>query len=183
MFGWFDKDKKKEEQKQLGYDPTNITVMDIRKGFLFDYDLKSWEVTAEYEYDWGDGEFTYEFKIESDDDVCYMSIEEDDEIEIVISKKLNLAKLNAPIAEKIKKDERPPKQVEIKGITFFRDSESTGFFQNIDEARWTPFISWDYMDEEEDYNLTIEQWDDDEFEASLGQYVEVREISNILPAS
>ena len=57
--------KKNQEEQQPHYDPTNIKVIDIRKGWLFDYDYKTWEVMEEFEYDWSDNIFTYEYKIQS----------------------------------------------------------------------------------------------------------------------
>ena len=75
-FGFF---KKKNKDKGPHYDPTNIKVTDIRKGFIFDYNQKSWEAVEEYEYDWGNNDFTYEFKIVSEDETAYLHIEEDDD--------------------------------------------------------------------------------------------------------
>ena len=48
--GLFDKFKKKKEPK---YDPSNIKVTDIAQGFVFEYNMSTWEVKNEYEYDWG----------------------------------------------------------------------------------------------------------------------------------
>ena len=48
--GLFDRFKKKEEPH---YDPSNLQIKDLRVGFMFDYDMKTWAIKEEYEYDWG----------------------------------------------------------------------------------------------------------------------------------
>ena len=50
--GFFDKFFNKKEEPS--YDSTNIRVQDLNVGFVFDYDMSTWEVQAAYEYDWGD---------------------------------------------------------------------------------------------------------------------------------
>jgi hypothetical protein len=179
-FGFFKK-KKKEEEEQLHYDPTNIGVMDIRKGWVFEYDLKTWEVTEEYEYDWGDNYFTYEFKIVSAEDTRFFSVEKDDEITCQVVKKINFGKLPEEVEKKLVEEGKPPRSIVVDGQTFFRESERPGYFRNIDSDNWDEFISWDYYDENEKFVLNIEQWGESEFEASLGVVEEERAFSNILP--
>ena len=70
--GIFDKLFKKDKPT---YDVTDLRVTDLKKKFIFDYDLSSWEVTAEYTYDWGDNYFSKEFKIQSDKETLYLSVE------------------------------------------------------------------------------------------------------------
>ena len=71
--GIFDIFKKKEPH----YDSTNIRVQDLDVGFVFEYDLSTWEVQAIYEYDWGDDFFTREFKVNNGSLTRYLAIEED----------------------------------------------------------------------------------------------------------
>ncbi len=177
-FGFFKK-KKKEE---LHYDPTNIRVTDVRKGFLLDYDFKTWEVVEEYEYDWGKNFFTHEFKLVCQDDSCFLSVVEGDELELYIVKKINIARLGATVEESIAKLKKPPRTLDYEGVTYLRSSEGPGHFRNIDDTEWYEFIAWDYYDETEEKVLTIEQWDEEEFEASAGIWVEEHAFSNILPA-
>ena len=55
------------KKKEKAYDPLNIKVTDLKKGFVFDYDLKTWEVQEVYQYDWGNNFFSYEYKIDCGD--------------------------------------------------------------------------------------------------------------------
>lgn len=176
-FGFFKKKKKKE----IHYDPTNIGVMDIRRGFLFDFDGKTWEATEEYEYDWGDDDFTYEFKVVSAEDTYFLNIEKDDEIECIFSQKVNFAQLDDEVEDAILEKERPPKKIHFKGTTYYRDEESPGHFRDIMSEGWKPFVSWTYYDDSEKSVLTIEQWGERDFEASVGIVVNPDHITNILP--
>lgn len=176
-FGFFKKKKKDEPH----YDPTNIKVTDIRKGFVFDYDFQTWEVTEEYEYDWGDNDFTYEFKVVSADDSLFLSVEEDDFVECTFMRKFNFNKLDEDIEESIINRGKPPRQIIHKGTVYYRSGEHRGYFRNIKDSKSDPFISWDYVDDTEKLVLTIEQWGDEEFEASEGIVIPEREITNILP--
>ena len=181
-FGFFKKKKKKEE---LGphYDPTNIGVMDIRKGFIFDFNGQSWEVEEEFEYDWGNNDFTYEFKVVSANETYFLYLEEDDEIECIFSQKIPFAKLDGSVESKILKKGRPPKTISYNGTEFYRDEESPGYFRKIGTESWSELISWTYYDEEEETVLTIEQWGERDFEASMGVVVNPNSITNILPVS
>lgn len=176
-FGFFKKKKKEEPH----YDPTNIGVMDIRRGFIFDFDGKTWEATEEYEYDWGENDFTYEFKVVSEDDTYFLYVEEDDEIECIFSQKIPFPQLGEDVAATILKKERPPKKISFRGTTYYRDEESPGHFRDIMTETWTPFISWTYYDDAEEQVITIEQWGERDFEASAGIVVDPSKISNILP--
>jgi hypothetical protein len=180
--GIFDRFKKEKEPE---YDVTNLSVHDFKKGFVFEYNLKSWIVKEEYQYDWGDNFFTYEFKIDSGDELLYLHFEDDDELEISISSKIKIRAIDEDLPEHIIKFQEAPKKINYQGETYLLDGESPGFFHNNDhgEDAWDELISWNYFNEAEDKVITIEQWGDKEFEASCGLVVKEYEISNILPHS
>jgi len=169
------------KKKKPEYDATNMRITDLRVGAVVDYDLKNWEVTREYRYDWGDEFFTREIQLKSADEVCYLHMEEDDELELVFSRKVNVHALLDDFPGYMSKNQQPPSRLEYKGRTYYRQSENPGYFQETGGKKWQEFISWDYRDESEKWVLSIEQWDDDEFEASAGQVVAEYEFSNLLP--
>ena len=180
--GLFDKFKKKQEPH---YDPNNIKIEDLRVGFMFDYDLNTWQIKEEYEYDWGDNYFTREYKIEAADDVAYLHIDYSDEGSMTLSKKLKVRALGEDLPEEIVENKRPPKKIEDKGTTYYLDKESPGYFSDDpeDDESWVEFISWDYYDSEEKLVACVEQWGTREFEASYGKVVNDFEITNILPGT
>lgn len=164
------------------YDSTNIQVKDLDVGFVFEYDLSTWEVQAIYEYDWGDEYFTREFKISNGTIVRYLSIEDDDELEITISQKIKIRALDENLTETLHLNQKPPKKITFQDITYYLESEAPGYFHDISKGEsWEEFRSWNFEDGEGDHILCIEQWDEKEFEASIGKSVKEFEISNILP--
>ncbi len=178
--GIFDIFKKKEPH----YDSTNIRVQDLDVGFVFEYDLSTWEVQAIYEYDWGENYFTREFKVSNGSLTRYLAIEEDDELEISLTKKIKVRALDENLPEVLMNQQQPPKKIIHEGVTYLLESEAPGYFHDIAKGdQWEEFRSWDFEDEEGQKILTIEQWDEKEFEASIGIVIKEFEISNILPAS
>lgn len=180
----FFKRKKKKEDERPDYDVTNLKVTDLRVGFTFDYDFKTWVVKEEYEYDWGDYEFTYEYRILSEDEEMFLSVEDDDGLVLTLSSRIKAARLDPEIFDRIEDKGKPPRKIHHEGTAFFRESESPGFYR--DTAKQTreqsaEFVAWEYYDESETQILTIEQWDEDDFEVSIGKVIQEDEISNLLP--
>ena len=180
--GIFDVFKKKDKKPE--YDPTNISVLDLQKGFVFEYDLKTWVVKAAYDYDWGNNFFSREYKIDNGEQQFFLSVENDDELSLSISKKIKIRLLDENIPEYISKNEKPPATLIYKNKKYYLDEENPGYFKDVENKtdNWAELISWTYYDEEDENIITIEQWGDDEFDASAGKVIKEFEISNILPA-
>lgn len=174
----------KKNKKEADYDPLNMKVTDLKTGFLFDYDLKSWEVVESYKYDWGDNFFSKEFKVRSSKEERFLHVETDDELSLVLYQKIKVRAIDEDLPEYIQEHEYPPKSIEYNGIKFLKEGENPGYFRNLDkpESQWTELISWDYSDERGEYALSIEQWGLREFEAAYGPVIKPFEISNIVPA-
>jgi len=178
--GIFDFLKKKEERH---YDPTNITVRDLGKGYILDYGIDTWTVTAMYEYDWGDNHFTREFIIKNGSEEKFLHIEDDGGLIVTVSEKVKYRKLGETVCNYIESNQKPPKKITFEGVTYYLDEKSPGFSKEIDAEKWDELISYNYLDEEEEKILSIEQYDDDEFEVSKGIIVDELSISNILPVA
>ncbi|RUT78059.1 DUF4178 domain-containing protein [Ancylomarina longa] len=170
------------KRKQPKYDSTNIRVTDLDVGFVFEYDLETWEVQAAYEYDWGDNYFTSEFKINNGSKTLFLSVEEDDEIILSLSEKIKVRALGDDVVEKLMKVQKPPTTILFKDKKYLLEKEAPGYFNDGERGdNWVEFISWDFEEASGDNILCIEQWDEKEFEASAGKIIKEFEISNILP--
>ena len=180
--GLFDRFKKKSEPL---YDSTDIRIKDLDVGFVFDYDLSNWEVQQAYEYDWGDNYFSDEYKISDGDKTLYLSVEDDDELTLSVSKKLKIKALGTAVLEQLMGSQKPPTSFEYEGERYVMEEESPGFFHDLANGKddWEELISWTFTNENGEKLITIEQWDEKEFEASVGKYIKEFEISNILPAT
>lgn len=177
--GIFDFFKKKE--KEPHYDPTNITVRDLGKEYIFEYNTENWTVIAVFEYDWGDKYYTREFVIKNGDQEKFLHVEDDGGLKVTLSEKIKLRKLNEEVCNYIDEHQKPPKKISHNGITYFLDETSPGFIKEIDLENWTELVSYDYLDEDEEKILCIEQYGETTFEVSVGIVIPEYSISNILP--
>ncbi|MGR3173850.1 MAG: DUF4178 domain-containing protein [Candidatus Scalindua sp.] len=176
MFG---KKKKKEE-----FDPLQDLVLSkLKVGYILDYDMKTWEVTEYNKYDWDDGEYSYEWELTSGNEVVYLELEDDDEPEWVMTKKISFKSLGRGLHKHIRDNDDPPNEIEYEGVTYCLDEGGGGYFCKGGGEQKIEFLYWDYYDKSEEKTLTIEQWGEDKFEASVGNYVEEYQFTNILPGS
>lgn len=183
-FNFFKKKIKNPEDDKPHYDPLNIKITDLRKGFVFEYDLEQWLVEGEYHYDWGNEHISQEFKVTNGTETYYMSVDKEDDLEIGLFEKLKLSAFDVDISGEIIKNHQPPFKLNYEGIAFTREGETPGYFKDGESGgSWEEMIAWNYYDQSEEYAITIEQWGERKFEASFGKIIKEHEISNILPAS
>jgi len=179
--GIFDIFKKKKEEPS--YDPNNITVLDLDFDFILEYDLKSWKVEEVYEYDWGNNNFTKEYKINSGDDVAYLHVADDNGIKITLTKEIKIRKLDEDLVDTIVKTEKALSKLHWEGDKYFLDSDTAGYFRDCgkDTNDWEELISFEYYTDDESKIISITQWDERNFDAFAGVTVKEFEISNIIP--
>ncbi len=172
--------KQKEFDDVLYIKPTELNV-----GYIFEYDLKSWKVQESYSYDWGDNFFSFEHKITDGQNTFYLSVEDDDELELILFDKIKFSALKEDFRDGIRSDNGPLNKLTVDNETFFFEEESPGYYKgnrDDEDDEWTELISWTYYNENGDKCLSIEQWDENSFELSLGKVLKAHEISNIIPA-
>ncbi|MEX6627373.1 DUF4178 domain-containing protein [Tenacibaculum salmonis] len=179
--GIFDFLKKKEPERH--FDPTNITIRDLGKGYIFEYAIETWTVTALFEYDWGDDYFTREFVIKNGTTEKFLHLEDDGGLVVTLSEKIKLRKLGETVCDYIDENQKPPKKIDFEGTRYFLDEKSPGFCKEIDNSEWEELISYDYLDEDEEKTLCIEQYGEEEFEVTKGIIISELAISNILPVA
>ncbi|SOS47314.1 conserved hypothetical protein [Tenacibaculum dicentrarchi] len=173
--------KKKETERH--FDPTNITIRDLGKGYIFEYAIETWTVTALFEYDWGDNYFTREFVIKNGTTEKFLHLEDDGGLVVTLSEKIKLRKLGETVCDYIDENQKPPKKIDFEGTRYFLDKKSPGFCKELDASEWEELISYDYLDEDEQKTLCIEQYGEDEFEVTKGIIISELAVSNILPVA
>lgn len=173
--------RKKEAEPEL-IDPLDITLDSIKVGYVLDYDLKTWRVSAQHHYDY-DGDRIDEWELTCADEVVYLECEKDDGITYTLTRKISLTKIDADVRSHINEHEDPPEEVNYNGTTYYADSSSVGRYYKNGKGAGEEFIVWDYFDDSEKLTLSIEQWRDDQFDASAGEMVEDYQFTNILPGS
>ena len=80
---------------------------------------------------------------------------------VTISEKVKIRKLSDEVCDYIDTHEKPPKKITLEGTTYYLDEKSPGYCKEIDAENWEELISYDYLDEEEEKVLSIEQFGDE----------------------
>ncbi|NOX36004.1 MAG: DUF4178 domain-containing protein [Calditrichaeota bacterium] len=178
LFDFFKKKDKKE------FDPLrDLTLEKLQVGYLVDYDMKTWEVTAHHRYDFGEGYTAEEWELTAGREKIYLEKSEDDDVEWTVSRKIPLGAIQEDVRSYIIEHDDPPHQITYKGKTYYLDESGAGYFYEDGKEPPIGFVYWDFIDEEDEHFVTIEQWGETEFEAAFGYYVEPYQFSNILPRS
>ena len=160
---------------------TDVPLSKLKAGYFLDYDMKSWSVEASNRYDWGSGDLTYEWQLTSHDETIYLEREPDDEDSWSVSKKIPIGELGPGVREHIIEQDDPPDQIVFGGTTYHLDEMGGGHFYQGGKGPGRELLKWDYADESGAKYLTIEQWGEQDFEASVGHPVQEYQFENILP--
>ena len=174
---WFKKSGSK------GPDPIHLKLSRMEEGYVVDYDMKSWQVTAHHQYDWGEGDVTQEWQLRSADDVVYLELESDDEDDWSLNRKIPFNNLGSGIKDHIKSKGDPPDTIVFEGVTYYMEETAGGHFLKDGRPPGRPLLRWSYEDDAGKRYLGIEQWEEDEFEASAGHPVQEYQFTNILPGA
>jgi hypothetical protein len=177
--GWKDlfSGKQTEEPDPL----KDLVLSKLKTGYMLDFDLKTWQVTNYFTYDFGDGYKTQEWELTSGREKWYLERAEDDEVEWTLCKKIPIGSIENSVHKQIIETDDPPDQISCDGQTYYLDESGAGHMYEKGHPPAKEFIYWDFIDKKDENYITIEQWDETEFEAVSGYYVEEYQFTNILP--
>lgn len=170
--------KKKEKE----FDPlSDLSLARLKVGYLVDFDLKTWEVFACNYYDWGDGDISHEWQLKSGDEVVYLEMESDDEEEWSLNRKIPFSRLDSEVTKQILETGDPPEKIVFEGTTYYMEETAGGHFHKDGQGPGKELLQWSYEDDKGRSYLGIEQWGEQDFEATVGEPVEEYQFTNILP--
>ncbi len=160
-----------------------LTLSNLKVGYFLDYDLKTWEVTAYNVYDFSEGDKAHEWQLKSSAETVYLELETDDEDYWSWSRKIPFGSLGSGLKEHIQQHGDPPDEIEFEGMTYYLEETAGGHFLKDGQEPGREFLRWSFADESGKKLLGIEQWGENDFEASAGEEVEEYQFTNILPRS
>ncbi len=177
----------KKQEEEESFDPlSDLSLSKLKPGYVLDYDLKSWQVTAHNRYDY-DGDWTDEWELTCADEVLYLEREVDDEETWVIYRKIPLTEIEEDVRSAILENDDPPNSLTHKGKAYEAESSDAGHFHRGSEGATggvgQEFVNWTYVDESEKFVLVVEQWGENEFAVSAGEFVQTYQFSDILPGT
>jgi len=180
--GLLDAFRKKDKTAEPEIDPLkDLVLAKLRVGYLVDYDLKTWQVTAYNRYRFNDGATTEEWELTAGREKRYLELSQDDGDVWCLARKVPIGALEGNVRNHIIEHDDPPDQVIHQGTTYYLDSSVGGKMFAGGGGAGQELIKWEFIDEDDENFLTVEQWGETEFEASAGTYVEDYQFTNILP--
>ncbi len=173
---------KKKEPEAEARDPLSLTLSDLKPGYVLDYDLKTWQVAAHHYYDY-DGDRVDEWELTCGDDRAYLERSEDDGITWILTRKIPLSSIEGDIRDHMRHNDDPPDEVICNGVAYCGESSAVGRYHQNADPTGREFIVWQYLDDSEKRTLSLEQWDEDHYDASVGEVVEEYQFTDILPVA
>lgn len=168
--------------KKDEFDPLrDLELSKLRVGYMLDYDMKTWQVTGQGKYDYGDGGADEEWELASSGETIYLSISGDEEQEWSVCKRIPIAAIEGDVRKYIMENDDPPNQMVFEGQKYYLDESGAGLYRKNDKDNGEEFIVWDFIHKDDKRFISIEQWGETDFEAFAGHVVEEYQFMNILP--
>lgn len=162
-------------------DPLQDLVLEkLRVGYLVDYDLKTWRVTAHNTYDF-DGQKVDEWELSYDRDLRYLERYEEDEEVWTLATKIPVGMLGDAVRDRLYAQNEPPGELVVRDRSYYLYGDAAGYFREGGRGEPKPILTWDYSDADNAHFVTVEQWGEREVEASTSVRVHTYEFTNILP--
>lgn len=158
----------------------DLVLTKLRVGYLVDYDLKTWQVTAYNTYDF-DGQRVDEWELSHDRELRYLERSEDDEEVWTLATKVPVGTLGDAVRDRLYAQEEPPGELVYRDRSYYLYEDAAGYFREGGRGEPQPMLTWSYSDAENQNFLTVEQWGERELEASVAIRVHTYQFTNILP--
>lgn len=169
----------KTEEEKTNF-VSEFTLKDIKKGFILDYFMQSWEVTEHYEYNWGNNFTSNEFTLDNGKEKIFLHIEDDDELKCMISRETSLPSLNPALKSNLKSTGKPIPEIAFKDTNYVLEKEFSAQFKKYNAMGWSSFSGWEFYDASEEKFISINDYGNNEYEAYYGHIVKEYEFSNFL---
>lgn len=157
----------------------DFEVPDLKKGFILDYDFRSWEVEDVVVYTWDNGVKDYEYNITDGKEKKYLNYETVGE-HLSIYWEANMNDVWSEARRKIRKNEDiTESEFEYKGNTYYYSGEGTAKVKNSVETYHMQ--NWLFRNDTDDTLISFNKYEDNSMEVYVGKKLKKHEVSNILP--
>jgi hypothetical protein len=177
VFFWNQKKKKKEEQAREEAS-RELRLENVGPGGVIHLmnvgpDMEEYDVTILSKSIYREGESTEWYELEGDNgrQKVWISLEEDDGLDVTLAlRKLKLRELDINRQDLDRMDETAEGEFSFEGETYyFEYSNEASFFSEGNTASDNEdfFYYWEFENEEGDKYITVEEWENGKFEATL----------------
>lgn len=173
----------KARKLKINYDPANLSVENLQVGYLLDYDYKTWRVASEQQFDWENGTSEKGFCLVSDLDRRNIYLrKESGHLEVIETKDISIHAIDSNLEKELMASIRPLNVVTYNGLPYYRENGRTGWsFHLPQEDNGKKIKVWEYMNEQRDRVIRLEQYGENQFHTSIGSVVSFLKFSEILP--
>ena len=180
--GLFDMFKKKKEPEGPAFDPLRDMVLaKLKVGYFVDYEGESYEVVSYNEYEYGPVR-NQEWGLRASSETMYLERSTEDGVSWSLSHPINIGDIQEDIRGMVIKEKDPLDRIHYDGKRYTMSDASAGYLRKDGSARnRQEFLSWFFMDEDEETFVSVMQWSGRQVEAVSGHFVEEYQFSNILP--
>jgi hypothetical protein len=180
--GLFSKKEKNYEPKgkPLDFDPLNVQIGDLRPGFFVDYNFKTFEITAGFEYALKDYSFKA-LKFDAADEVIWVALE--NAMNTYLMETVGIGVINPELQNMMSNFGKPPATLTYKDVIYNLNNQGDGRYRDLlkNAMDWSRLTCWKYVAADGSSTLYALQKGQSNFEAIVAKPVGVGEFSNFLP--
>lgn len=170
-------------KEDKGQPKVDHKVKDLEVGYILEYNLQTWVVEKEYNYNWGEGYYSKEWLISSGAEKLLLFYDDsEEEEEISISKEVSALQGLNDIREEIINRDVPRNSFAFDGKKWLLTSENPCLFSEKGKSGTTEMVMWIFDDEEKDEFISFSRTGEKNINAYRGSYLKEFEIDNILPS-
>ncbi len=163
-------------------DPMRLSIINIKAGFLVDFDLTTWETVQEWQYDWDNGNSGKEFRLVNEKETLHLYMRnEGTQLHTILGRKVNIFSIDRDLEEEIQTNSRPPSVINYEEIDYFRENTKVGWRHELTaKTSANKITAWEYFDETLTFFMRIEQIEGQSYKATVGEVISPFEFSNVL---
>ncbi len=175
----------KPREFTVSYDPSRLTIENLKPGYMVDYRIKTWKAVNENQFDWDNGLTEKEFKlvIESEIDRMFVYLrKESGYLEVLETKQINIHAIDPLLEREILENKQPMNRLNYNGLPYYRENVKKGWVFNIPgDERPRRVTAWEYFNEQRDLVIRIELYGTAEFKTTIGKIISPSLFTDILP--
>jgi hypothetical protein len=164
-------------------DLMRLSIINLKAGYLVDFDLTTWETVQEWQYDWDNGNSGKEFRLVNEKETLHLYMRnEGTQLHTILGRKVNIHSIDRELEDEIQTNSRPLSVLNYQEIDYFRENTKTGWRHELTaKTSANKLTAWEYFDETMTFFMRIEQIENETYKAIVGEVISPFEFSNVLP--
>ncbi len=169
----------KKASKETDDTKIDYEVQDLKKGYILDYDLGSWEVQDVAVYTWDNGVKDFEYTIFDGKQKQYLNYETVGGA-ISIYWEENINDIWSQARQKIRRGQDIMDDVfQYKGNEYYYSGEASARVKSLTETY--DMQNWLFKTDDDDTLISFNKYEDNSMDAYVGKKLSNHAVSNILP--